>query len=115
MKILDIGKLLSKLFSDIHINIYPIIAENSATLPFAVYNRNQTTHNHKDKSVNEAYYSVEIISEQYEESINLLQKVIDMCANVQIFNNEQVRLGIESTNEFYDDSYHQLINLKIEI
>jgi hypothetical protein len=40
MKILDIGKLLSKLFSDIHINIYPIIAENSATLPFAVYNRN---------------------------------------------------------------------------
>jgi hypothetical protein len=115
MKILDIGKLINSLFKQLNINIYPIVAENSAVMPFAVYFRTQTDHYHKDKSIARAYYNIEIICEQYEESINLLQRVIDMCSNIHEYNDEKVRLNIESTNEYYDDSYHQIITLTIDI
>jgi hypothetical protein len=69
MSILDIGKFLNELFGGLKINIYPIIAENSATMPFATYERVSTQHQHKDQQISSAQYSISILSEQYDKSV----------------------------------------------
>jgi hypothetical protein len=125
MSILDIGKFLRQMFDELGINIYPSVAENSAKMPFAVYRRMSTDHNHKDQRISQATYLVEITADQYDESVALLQKVIDSCGYLHEFEGTAVRLIVESTVESYGDrrirlsslwqSYIQSITLKIEI
>jgi hypothetical protein len=115
MNILDIGKFLSKLFGEIDINVYPIIAENSANLPFATYERVGTTHQHKDKQISSAQYSITILSEQYDKSVDLVQRLIDACRKTYSFEDTIIRLTIESSNESYNDCYIQNVTLTIEL
>ena len=116
MTILDLGKFLNKLFKSLNINIYPIIAENSTKFPYAVYSRDSFSHNHKDKSINKATYSIDILSEQYNESVMLLQKFLDECREIQMFNNETIRISVVSSNEVYSgEAYVQSIIIDIEI
>jgi hypothetical protein len=105
MTILDIGKFLKDFFNTLKINVYPLIAENSAPLPFAIYQRSATEHNHKDQQINQATYNITIISEQYNESIGLLQKVIDECRNIHEYQGTAIRINIDSTDESYSDNY----------
>ena len=111
MNIVDLGKFLNKLFKDLKINLYPIVAENSTVMPFATYERTSINHISKDYQVREAYYNINILSEQYEESVVLLQKVIDACLIPYNFNNECVRLWLENCSESYSDNYIQNITL----
>jgi hypothetical protein len=116
MKILDTGKFLNNLFFGMFINVYPIIAENSAVMPFATYERTGTEHNSKDQQISRATYNISIYSEQYNESVELLQKVIDICRSQNhMFQEEPVRLSVDHTYESYNDCYVQTAVLIIEV
>jgi hypothetical protein len=117
MTILDTGKFLSKLFKETGINIYPVIAENGAKLPFAVYERQSTQHSHKDRQINTAVFEITILSAQYNQSVDLIQKVIDLCRTPYAYEGAMVRLDIETTSEAHngDDAYMQIITMSITI
>lgn len=115
MKVLDIGKFLNVLFKGMEINIYPVIAENGTRFPYAVYWRESTVHEHKDRSISAATYEIDIVSEQYNESIMLLQKFLDECRQLQTFENNTVRINVVSSSESYNDAYIQSVIIEIEI
>jgi hypothetical protein len=116
MTILNLGKFLNKLFKeDLNINIYPIIAENSTLKNYAIYERTNTQHVHKDAQIIAATYNILLISDQYNTSIAMLQKLIDACNKVYEFEGEFVKLDIESTSESYNDAYIQQVIININI
>jgi hypothetical protein len=114
MKILDLGRFISSLFTELGINIYPCIAENSVLYPYAVYARTDTGHRHKDRQLSEATYTVKIVTEQYEQSVELLQRVIDATRKVYTFQGDRITARIETASEFYSDAFVQQIALKFE-
>jgi hypothetical protein len=109
MKILDLGKFISKIFKELKINIYPVIAENSANLPFAIYSREGTVHYHKDGEINGASYNISLFAEQYNKSIEMLQSVLDVCRKRHFCEGKSISMEIESTSEDYTDVYVQTI------
>jgi endonuclease IV len=115
MTILDLGKFLNKLFKDLNINIYPVIAENSTLKDYAVYERLQTRQFHKDRQFQEATYLINLVSSQYNTSIDMLQKVIDACNRIYAYESERIQLLIETTSESYSDAYIQTVTINIKI
>jgi hypothetical protein len=118
MNILDIGKFLYRLFKiDLKINIYPLVAENSAVEDYAVYQRIDTVHLHKDQQLTEATYNIAIVASQYDKSIEMLQRVIDVCRKTygMVGTDALIRLEVVQTQESYNDAYIQSITIKIKI
>jgi hypothetical protein len=116
MTVLDFGKFLRQLFKDdLSINIYPIVAENSTLKSYAIYERVSTTHRHKDRQLDGARFNIYLIAEQYNESVNMLQKVIDACNRVYDWEGEHVRLGIDDASESYSDAYVQQAVITISV
>jgi hypothetical protein len=115
MTITDTGRFLNVFFNDEKINIYPVIADNSATLPFAVYQRTATAHSHKDQQLDQATYSISIFSAQYMQSMELLNKIIEKAAKNWYYDDKIIRLNIDSTSEDFADNYVQNIIITVEI
>jgi hypothetical protein len=115
MKILDLGKFINSIFKEMDINIYPVIAENSALKDYAIYERVDTRFSHKDRQLAEATYNVSIVCQQYDKSVELLQRVIDACRKIYSFMDNRIQLDIMSTSESYNEAYLQLITIKIDI
>jgi hypothetical protein len=116
INIVDLGVFLFELFkNDLKINIYPVIAENSTVFPFATYTRESTTHQNKDSQISAADYNITLVSDQYNESIELVKKVIDACRKIYTYKNTLIRLKAVTTSESYNDAYIQTITVTIEI
>jgi hypothetical protein len=117
ISITDTGKFIYELLKQCRINIYPVIAENSAAMPFAVYRRETTEHRHKDSILSEATYSIDIIAEQYDRSIEILQTVLtEFRRKLHEYNGTAIRLAVLNTSEDYEGgAYVQTVQLSVEI
>jgi hypothetical protein len=65
--------------------------------------------------LSDASYQIELVCEQYNSSVDRLQKVIDACRKDYVFDDAQIQLVVSSTSEFYNDAYVQQIIIHFKI
>lgn len=97
-------------------NIYPLIAEQSVTFPFIIFKKTGiTTQYTKDLKVyDQVDFSILIISNKYEDSINVAERVRELIECTSDPNLKYTRLT--SVNEDYiDDSYVQELSFTTSI
>lgn len=128
MKSLEIGKAICNiLLADEEVNtilgnkIFPLIANNSTTFPFAVYRRASVDiTGTKDLYNLEEVAAVEIAiaAETYPESIEAVKKIHDALINKKgMFEGidiKEIKIG-DALEEYIDDAYVQTLKVTIKI
>lgn len=127
MSTLQVGKIIySAITSDTELNsvlnnrIYPLVAPNDTELPFVVYNRTNvySTNHTKDGWLNEdCSFQISVVSNKYEESIELADKVRELFENCTISTSSLsiTNVRLTSSNEmFNEDEYIQNLYFECE-
>lgn len=100
-------------------SIYPIIAENGASLPFAVYQRNSITPTFCKDGCYEDYVNltIKIVSATYHQGINIANDVRKQMT-MHNYNTDTMTINSEFSggDESYEnDEYVQTLNFNITI
>lgn len=122
MKNYKIGKELTnilksdvKVTSDVDNKIFPLVANAGTTFPFIVYRRsNYRPNDNKDFLDEIVGVELAVLSDKYEESVNIANNVGDCLENAHTELVEQIKI----TNIFEDyqeDTFIQKINIDIYI
>jgi hypothetical protein len=121
MSILQIGKAVNKLISEITPNVFPLIAEAGTKFPFIAYRRSSIqTSDTKDRyNYSEiAYIELAIYANDYQSGISLAERV---KAKLERFKGEIEGIKINSivlangSEDYIGDSYLQSLTFSIEI
>lgn len=122
---LKLGKILNDELNDI-INIYPVVAPQKTTYPFAVYKRlNLQVANSKDiyNHTESANVEIIIVSNTYTETV---EKAVDVkmflehlsgtykTAKDEYINISNITL-VDSSEDWSGDAYYQVLNFQIDM
>ena len=119
---LSIGKLIySKLheINQLGTHIYPLIAEQGTTTPYAIYSRTGITpSNNKDGNYQDTvYYEVKVVANTYYSSVALAEKVREkLTMRGYTFEDMTVWSNLTSaTEDWQDNEYVQTLQFELEI
>lgn len=119
MKNFKIGKELKTILNNVNSavdnKVFPLVANAGTTFPFIVYRRsNYRPNDNKDNLDEIVGVELAILSDKYEESVNVANDVADTLENAHTELVEQIKI----TNIFEDyqeDTFIQKINIDIFI
>ena len=119
MKNFKIGKELKTILNNVNSavdnKVFPLVANAGTTFPFIVYRRsNYRPNDNKDYLDEIVGVELAILSDKYEESVNVANDVADTLENAHTELVEQIKI----TNIFEDyqeDTFIQKINIDIYI
>lgn len=121
---LQVGKAIYKILSESlesKVQIYPLVADNGTTFPFIVYRRRSILPaTSKDRFVYQscATYEISIASDNYNETIEIADNVIQILNGIKGTYNDIDIQNIEvfdASEDFIDDTYTQTLTLKLYI
>jgi hypothetical protein len=121
MSILQIGKAINKLISEITPNVFPLIAEAGTKFPFVSYRRSGTqTSDTKDRyNYSEfAYIELAIYTNDYQSGISLAERI---KSKLERFKGEIEGITINSivlangVEDYVGEAYLQSLTFSIEI
>lgn len=124
---LYIGEVVYSLLSNINetgTKCFPLIAENSTTFPFIIYQRDSITRESFTKDGyggDEVYVSVKVVASGYKEALDIAQQVRTILTlNRYNYNNNNNNMLVSSQltsayESFEENSYIQTLTFKMEI
>ena len=108
-KLLQANPDLVKLIGN---KVYPLIADESTTFPFVVYNRISFTLNgDKDGESNIIDFEFNIVASSYSDSVNVAQEVIKSLIHKNTYEVEDIVLT-GASESYIENSFIQTLNFK---
>ena len=94
-------------------NIYPLVAEESATFPFVIIKRNSVSpiYHKMGNAQDVATFSIGIVTTSYIQSVELAEIVRNILENYKIAPIQYIRLQDVAEN-YIDDAYVQELNFE---
>ena len=115
MESIKVGKKIVKILADADIlkgKIFPLVADEGANFPFAVYRRISTSETNSKDLVTigqEAIIEIVIASDNYEEALDIADKVSET-----LLVKKNIKF-VDSSEDFTDDVFTQSLTFKILI
>lgn len=95
--------------------VFPLIANAGTTFPFIVYRRSSySPQSDKDTLSESVYIEIAIISNYYEQSVNIANDVADALIHYKSDNIEEIKVT-NISEEYISDSFVQKVNLQIDL
>jgi hypothetical protein len=117
LRIFDFGKFIYEKCNHVLKNkaceVFPLVAENGTNYPFCIYHR--TGFNNaplsKDLFVQTIEYEISIVSDKYEESIQLITLLYDFFNSGFFKYDKNLKTEINDSSEDYNQAFIQTITI----
>ena len=109
VEIAEVTKQLYRTLTEVHNNVFPIVATEGASLPFIVFERsNAYDTGSKDGNQLEISYTIRIVTSTYFEGLTLVDDI-----RRRLRKSELKPTLTSATEEFTNDGYVQTISISI--
>jgi len=106
--IFDVNKDLNSLLEtipELNRKVFPIVAENSTTFPFAVYQRTNTDFNtvSKDNNTFIHTFEVSVVTDNYSKGADVANRVFELLNNKTVSSKNIDWITVDNVTESYSD------------